>query len=357
MAPSGEADDTDESLRQPIDGLEPRTALRQISSPLRAISSFAPLAAITIFSQGESQLPTVSLSSVSVSSASERRVSEFRRDLSSWLDVAGLEPPFEGAGNLDQQMAHYSVIKRALWDADFGRYGWPESVGGLGGPPLLRAVVGEEIAMRKLADPGCWSMIEVLAPTVLALGSPELAATMVPAFLQGEEMWCQGFSEPGAGSDLASLTCKATAVEGGWRVTGQKVWTSFVQYAQRCVLLTRTGEPGSAHRGITAFFVDVDSPGITYSPIETQHGRLEFAEVFYDDVFIPKTDYSVRSTAAGRWRWTCCPTNGPPPSGTAAPISIEGAATWSPTWPGAKMAPTTPRRRSVRPSRRSSPSA
>lgn len=215
-------------------------------------------------------------------------MSEFRRDLSSWLDDAGLEPPFEGAGNLDQQMAHYSVIKRALWDADFGRYGWPESVGGLGGPPLLRAVVGEEIAMRKLADPGCWSMIEVLAPTVLALGSPELAATMVPAFLQGEEMWCQGFSEPGAGSDLASLTCKATAVEGGWRVTGQKVWTSFVQYAQRCVLLTRTGEPGSAHRGITAFFVDVDSPGITYSPIETQHGRLEFAEVFYDDVFIPE---------------------------------------------------------------------
>ncbi len=70
-------------------------------------------------------------------------------------------------------------------------------------------------------------------------------------------------------------------------INGQKVWTSFVQYAARCVLLTRTGEPGSAHRGITAFFVDVDSPGITFRPIEIQNGRLEFAEVFYDDVFVP----------------------------------------------------------------------
>ena len=87
---------------------------------------------------------------------------------------------------------------------------------------------------------------------------------------------------------LSSLTCRATPVEGGWSVSGQKVWTSFVQYSQRCVLLTRTGEPGSAHRGITALFVDVDSPGITYSPIEIQNGRLEFAEVFFDDVFVPQ---------------------------------------------------------------------
>lgn len=152
---------------------------------------------------------------------------------------------------------------------------------------MLRAIVGEEIALRDLAEPGAWSMIEVLAPTVVTFGSPELVAQMLPPLLRGDETWCQGFSEPGTGSDLASLTCKATPVDGGYVINGQKVWTSYVQYAQRCILLTRTGEPGSAHRGITAFFIDVDSPGITYSPIEIQNGRLEFAEVFYDDVFVP----------------------------------------------------------------------
>ena len=157
-------------------------------------------------------------------------------------------------------MAQYRLVKGALWDADFGRYGWPEAVGGLGGPTMFRAIVGEEIASRELADPSIWTMIEVLAPTVSAFGSPELVAEMVPRLLRGDELWCQGFSEPGAGSDLASLTCRARPVDGGWLVNGQKVWTSYAQFSQRCVLLTRTGEPDSAHRGITAFFVDVDTP-------------------------------------------------------------------------------------------------
>ena len=211
----------------------------------------------------------------------------FREELTTWLDSADLEPPFEGVGSLDDQVAQYLRVKRALWDAGFGRWGWPEAVGGSGGPALLRAVVGEEVTARDLADPGCWSMIEVLAPTVCAFGSPELTSTHVAPLLRGEELWCQGFSEPGAGSDLASLTCRATPTDDGWRIEGQKVWTSFAQYATRCVLLARTGEPGSAHRGISAFFVDVDSPGITASPIETQHGRAEFAEVFFDDVHVP----------------------------------------------------------------------
>ncbi len=213
----------------------------------------------------------------------------FRRDLTAWLDehTGDLTPPFEGNGTLEAQMAQYRLVKGALWDADFGRYGWPEAVGGLGGPTMFRAIVGEEIASRELADPSIWTMIEVLAPTVSAFGSPELVAEMVPLLLRGEELWCQGFSEPGAGSDLASLTCRARPADGGWLVNGQKVWTSYAQFSQRCILLTRTGEPDSAHRGITAFFVDVDSPGMSPSPIQAQHGRFEFAEVFFDDMFIP----------------------------------------------------------------------
>ena len=110
---------------------------------------------------------------------------------------------------------------------------------------------------------------------------------MVPRLLRGDETWCQGFSEPGTGSNLAALSCRATPTGDVWRVTGQKVWTSLAQYAQRCVLLTRTGSPESAHRGITALFVDMDSPGITVRPIETMHGAPEFCEVFFDDVAVP----------------------------------------------------------------------
>jgi alkylation response protein AidB-like acyl-CoA dehydrogenase len=227
-------------------------------------------------------------------------VASFRGDVTAWLDAGDLAPPFAGPGTLDQQVAQYFRVKRALWDADFGRCGWPETVGGLGGPPLLRAVVGEEIAARRLADPGCWSMIEVLAPTVISFGSRDLVADMVPPLLRGDELWCQGFSEPGAGSDLASLGCRATPADGGWVVSGQKVWTSYAQYAQRCVLLTRTGEPGSGHRGITAFLVDVDTPGLTHRPIETQHGRQEFCEVFLDEVFVP-ADRMLGEPAQG-WR-------------------------------------------------------
>jgi alkylation response protein AidB-like acyl-CoA dehydrogenase len=100
-------------------------------------------------------------------------------------------------------------------------------------------------------------------------------------------VWCQGFSEPDTGSNRSSLACRAVRDGDRWRVTGQKVWTSLSQYAQRCVLLTRTGTVESAHRGITALFVDMDTPGITVRPIETMDGELEFAEVFFDDVLVP----------------------------------------------------------------------
>ncbi len=226
----------------------------------------------------------------------------FRRDLGAWLDdnANDLTPPYEGIGSMDAHMAHYSHVKRALFDSGFGRYGWPESVGGLGGSPLLRAIIGEEINFRDLADPNAWTMIEVLAPTVIDFAPPELSARLVPPFLRGDEMWCQGFSEPDAGSDLASLSCRAAETDGGWVVNGQKIWTSFIEYSQRCVLLVRTGQPESAHRGITALLVDIDSPGISYSPIETMHGRRDFAEVHFDDVFVPSD--RLLGEVNGGWR-------------------------------------------------------
>ena len=184
-------------------------------------------------------------------------------------------------------------VKARLYEAGWMRDGWPERVGGRGGSPLLRTELGAALAARGLADPGLFSLIEVLAPTLIDFAPPALAAEMVPRLLSGEEMWCQGFSEPGTGSDLAGLECRATP-DGDpehaavWIVNGQKVWTSLAQYSSRCVLLTRTGTTGSRHRGITAFFVDMDTPGITVAPIEMLNGEREFAEVFFDDVAVPR---------------------------------------------------------------------
>src|SRR5947209_6909429 len=212
----------------------------------------------------------------------------FRRQLDAWLDehAAELAHPPDAVG-LDADMAQLAKVKRMSFEAGWMRWGWPERVGGLGGSTLLRGYLGEALTLRDLVEPGIYSMTEVLAPTMIDYARPELAAAMVPRLLCGDETWCQGFSEPGTGSNLAALTCRAVHTAEGWRVTGQKVWTSLAQYAQRCVLLTRTGDAESAHRGITALFADMDSPGITVRPIETMHGQPEFCEVFFDDVLVP----------------------------------------------------------------------
>jgi alkylation response protein AidB-like acyl-CoA dehydrogenase len=212
---------------------------------------------------------------------------EFRQELDDWLDEHAEELAPDEHGSLEAEMAQLAKVQRMTFDAGWMRQGWPESVGGLGGSSLLRGYLGEALTLRDLVDPGIYSMTEVLVPTMIDFARPELAAEMVPKKLRGEETWCQGFSEPGTGSNLASLSCRAVSGDDGWVVNGQKVWTSLAQFAQRCVLLTRTGTQESAHRGITALFVDMDTPGITVRPIETMHGREEFSEVFFDDVVVP----------------------------------------------------------------------
>jgi alkylation response protein AidB-like acyl-CoA dehydrogenase len=214
---------------------------------------------------------------------------EFRHGLDDWIERhrEDLTPDQPGGGSFDDQLAHLRTVKRLAYDAGWMRWGWPQRVGGLGGSSLLRAYLGEALTYRDLVEPGIYSMTETLAPTMIDYAPGALAATMVPRLLRGDETWCQGFSEPGTGSNLAALSCRAVPTDDGWRVTGQKLWTSLAQYSERCILLTRTGSPESAHKGITAFFVDMDSPGITVRPIETMHGAPEFCEVFFDDVAVP----------------------------------------------------------------------
>ena len=194
---------------------------------------------------------------------------EFRGKLDDWLDQHEdeLALEFTGAGTLEQHMAQIAKVRHLTFDAGWARHGWPESVGGFGGSTLLRAYLSEALTARDLIYSGVYSMPEVLGPSVITFAPPELSAAMIPPLLRGDEVWCQGFSEPSTGSNLASLTCRAVRTDEGWRVTGQKVWTSLAQYAQRCVLLTRTGTVESTHRGITALFVDMDTPGINPRPI------------------------------------------------------------------------------------------
>jgi alkylation response protein AidB-like acyl-CoA dehydrogenase len=214
---------------------------------------------------------------------------EFRHGLDDWIErhLQELSPDQPGGGSFDDQVSHLARVKRLTYEAGWMRWGWPERVGGLGGSSLLRAYLGEALTRRDLVEPGIYSMTETLVPTMIDYAPPDLAAAMVPRLLAGDETWCQGFSEPGTGSNLAALSCRATPTDDGWHVTGQKLWTSLAQYSQRCILLTRTGSPESTHRGITAFFVDMDSPGITVRPIETMHGAPEFCEVFFDEVAVP----------------------------------------------------------------------
>jgi alkylation response protein AidB-like acyl-CoA dehydrogenase len=221
-------------------------------------------------------------------------IAEFRSALHAWLDAHDdqLAPRFDPPGTLDDHVHQMQRVKSMLFDAGWMRYGWPEGVGGLGGSPMLRTELGASLAARDLIDTGLYSLVEVLAPSVIDFASSELAAEVVPRLLCGAEIWCQGFSEPGTGSDLASLACRAVpdgdaSTASTWVIDGQKVWTSLAQYADRCVLLTRTGPPDSRHRGITAFFVDMDTPGITVTPIEMINGVQEFAQVFFDGVVVP----------------------------------------------------------------------
>src|SRR5271163_4178439 len=215
-------------------------------------------------------------------------VEESRTAFRAWLveHHLELEQFRHTGGDITDVFDQLRLLQRMLFDAGWIRLGWPESLGGLGGRPILRSIVSEELAMAGYPPPFSFATQEVLGPAVAEFARPDLGAVVLPRLLRGDETWCQGFSEPGAGSDLASLRLKAVAVDGGWRVSGEKIWTSWAQFADRCVLLARTGSPDSAHRGISAFLLDMDTPGIKTSPLRSMNGDDEFCSLFFDDVLV-----------------------------------------------------------------------
>ena len=196
-----------------------------------------------------------------------------------------LEPfRIDPLGMLADALAAQRPLQQMLFDAGWTRLGWPTQFGGLDGSPVQRASVLEELEAAGYVIPEFIGVVEIVAP-MLARYSPALAALHIPIALRGDEVWCQGFSEPDAGSDLGSLRTKAVRDGEGFRLTGQKMWSSQGTLANRCCVLARTG--GAGYKGLTMFWVDLDSPGVTMHPTLCESGRDEVAELFFDDVFVP----------------------------------------------------------------------
>jgi 3-oxochol-4-en-24-oyl-CoA dehydrogenase len=168
---------------------------------------------------------------------------------------------------------------------------WPEPWG-RGANPVEQLIIAEELAAVPLHDhlgPNAW-ILPIVLPTIMVHGTEAQQSRWIRPTMVGKVRWCQLFSEPGAGSDLASLSTRAERAKGGWRITGQKVWTSDAHQAHRGLALVRTNPEAPQHRGITCMIVDMASPGVTVRPLRQLTGDAEFNEVFLDDVFVPDDD-------------------------------------------------------------------
>jgi alkylation response protein AidB-like acyl-CoA dehydrogenase len=214
-------------------------------------------------------------------------VMELRADVDDF--VAGWRPPAPAVSEREL-FAHLVEFQRSLHAAGLAVVAWPQEFGGRGLGPAEAAYVARALGEAGMPELANFVGIEVLAPAMLKFGAPERLAGWLPSMADASQIWCQMFSEPDAGSDLAALGCRAERDGGGWRLTGQKIWSTWGHFADRALALARTGTVASRHRGITAFVVNMADPGIEARPLRTMTGVAEFAEVFLDSVPVPDAD-------------------------------------------------------------------
>jgi alkylation response protein AidB-like acyl-CoA dehydrogenase len=212
----------------------------------------------------------------------------FRAELRTWLEEnlpEDLQGHRGGAARFDgPEMRAWS---RALHDAGYVGLTWPEEYGGGGAPYTHQAIFLEEMA-RAEAPPHVGVIgIGMAGPTIVAHGTEEQKSRYLERILSAAEIWCQGFSEPGAGSDLAGVRTSALVEDGAFVVNGQKVWSSFAHLADFCILLTRSDPESSRHAGLTYLIVDMHAPGVEVRPLRQITGEAEFNEIFFTDVRVP----------------------------------------------------------------------
>lgn len=216
---------------------------------------------------------------------------QFRQELRTWLAAhlpADYDPRTFATLDEDQRFAIKREWQRQLCNAGWLGIHWPQEYGGRGTTVIEQTIYQQE--MDRVQAPGIANPLGVsmVAPTLMHWGTETQKQRYLRKILNAEEIWCQGYSEPGAGSDLASLhTC---AVEDGddFIVNGQKVWTSFAQRSDYCILIVRTDSSVAKHKGLSYLLVDMRSPGITIRPLVQITGDAEFNEVFFEDVRVPK---------------------------------------------------------------------
>jgi alkylation response protein AidB-like acyl-CoA dehydrogenase len=189
---------------------------------------------------------------------------------------------------LDDRIAALRAWQARCHEAGYVGRAWPREFGGGGRPPAEQIVIDQELAAAGAPEFVNVVGLDVLGPSLLQFGTDEQRRRFVPAILSADEIWCQGFSEPDAGSDLASLRTRADEHEDHFVLSGQKTWVSWGQFARWCGVLARTGDAGPKHRGISMLIVDMRSPGVELRPMTQITGHAEFSELFLNDVAVPK---------------------------------------------------------------------
>ncbi len=211
----------------------------------------------------------------------------FREELRTWLAA---NPPTAAPKALDAWVAHGKAWQRQLYEAGWCGVHWPVAYGGRGASLIEQIIFQEEMARAGAPQLINLAGLTMGGPVLIAHGTEPQKRRHLQKILSAEEIWCQGFSEPNAGSDLAALRTRAVLDGDDFVVTGQKVWTSFARYADWCMLLVRTDPDAPKHKGITFLLVDMHSPGITVRPLKQISGDDDFNELFFEEVRVPRAN-------------------------------------------------------------------